>query len=43
MDNTTRQATASKQLEIYFKENVFLISGDTRLFLPLFLTTRNSL
>jgi hypothetical protein len=42
MDNTTTQATASKQLDMFFKENVFFISGDILLFLRLFLT-RNSL
>jgi hypothetical protein len=43
MDNTTTQATASKQLDMVFKEDAFFISGDIRLFLRLFLTTRNSL
>jgi hypothetical protein len=42
-DITTRQATTSKQLDIFFKESVFFISGDILLFLRLFLTTRNSL
>jgi hypothetical protein len=37
MDNTTTQATASKQLDIFF------ILGDILLFLLFFLTTRNSL
>jgi hypothetical protein len=39
MDITTRQATTSKQLDIFFKENVFFMSGDILLFLRLFLTT----
>jgi hypothetical protein len=39
METTTRQATTSKQLDIFFKESVFFISGDIRLFLRLFLTT----
>jgi hypothetical protein len=39
MDNKTTQATASKQLDIFFKENVFFMSGDILLFLRLFLTT----
>jgi hypothetical protein len=43
MDNTTTQTTTSKQLDIFFKGNVFFISGDILLFLRLFLTTRNSL
>jgi hypothetical protein len=43
MDNTTTQVTTSKQLDMFFKENVFFISGDILLFLRLFLTTRNSL
>jgi hypothetical protein len=43
MDSTITQATTSKQLDIFFKENVFFISGDILLFLRLFLTTRNSL
>jgi uncharacterized membrane protein len=43
MDNTTTQAAASKQLDIFFKENVFFIPGDILLFLRLFLTTRSSL
>jgi hypothetical protein len=43
MDITTTQATASKQLDMFFKENVFFITGDILLFLRLFLTTRNSL
>jgi hypothetical protein len=40
---TTPQATTSKQLDMFFKENSFFISGDILLFLRLFLTTRNSL
>jgi hypothetical protein len=43
MENTTTQATTSKQLDIFFKGNVFFVSGDILLFLGLFLTTRNSL
>jgi hypothetical protein len=43
MDTTTTQATASKQLDLFFKEKVFFMSGDILLFLRLFLTTRNSL
>jgi hypothetical protein len=43
MDTTTPQATASKQLDIFFKENVLFISGNILLFLRLFLTTINSL
>jgi CRISPR/Cas system endoribonuclease Cas6 (RAMP superfamily) len=43
MDSTTKQATASKQLDIFFKENVFFISGDIPLFLRLFLVTVNNL
>jgi hypothetical protein len=43
MDTTTPQATTSKQLDMFFKENAFFISGDILLFLRLFLTTRNSL
>jgi CRISPR/Cas system endoribonuclease Cas6 (RAMP superfamily) len=43
MDSTTRQATASKQLDIFFKENVFFISGGIPLFLRHFLTNVNNL
>jgi hypothetical protein len=43
MDSTTRQVTASKQLDIFFKENVFFISGDIPLFLRLFLAIVNNL
>ena len=43
MDSTTKQATVSKQLEIFFKENVFFLSGSILLFLPLFLAIANNL
>ena len=43
MDKTLRQATASKQLDIFYKENDFLILADISLFLRLFLTTVNNL
>jgi hypothetical protein len=43
MDIAATQATTSKQLDMFFKETVFFISGDTLLFLRLFLTTSNSL
>jgi hypothetical protein len=43
MDDTTTQATASKQLDRFFKENDFFTSSDILLFLRLFLTTRSSL
>ena len=40
MDRPIRQATTSKQLDIFFKEkDKFLISGDILLFLRLFLAT----
>jgi hypothetical protein len=32
MEATTTQATASKQLDIFFKENVFYISGEISTF-----------
>jgi hypothetical protein len=43
METTTTQATTSKQLDKFFKENVFFMSGDILLFLRLFLTTRSSM
>ena len=43
MDSAAKQATASKQLDIFFKENVFLVSGDIRPFSRLFLAIVNSL
>jgi hypothetical protein len=43
MDSTTTQATTSKQLDMFFKENDFFIWSAIILFLRLFLTTRNSL
>jgi hypothetical protein len=39
MDITTRQATTSKQLDMFFKENLFFISVDILFFLRLLLTT----
>jgi hypothetical protein len=41
--NTTRQATDSKQIDIFFKENDFFISADIPLFLRLFLAIVNNL
>jgi hypothetical protein len=43
MDSTTKQATDSKQLDIFFKENVFFISGEVSFFLRFFLAILNSL
>jgi hypothetical protein len=43
MLNTRKQATASKPQDIFFKENVFFISGDIPLFLRLFLAIANIL
>jgi hypothetical protein len=42
MKSTTKQAIASKQLDAFFKENLFFISGDIPL-LRRFLAIRNSL
>jgi hypothetical protein len=38
-----KQATASRQLDIFFRENVCFVAGDTLLFLRLFLTTVSNL
>jgi hypothetical protein len=43
MKTTAPQATTRKELDIFFKESVFFISGDILFFLRLFLTTKNSL
>jgi hypothetical protein len=43
MLSTTKQATAGKQLDTVFKENVFFILGDIPLFLRLFLAIVNNL
>jgi hypothetical protein len=41
--STTKQATASKQLDIFLNENVFFVLGGIPLFLRVFLAIMNSL
>jgi hypothetical protein len=43
MENTVKQAVESKQLDIFFKENVLFTSDNFSLFLRLFLAIMNNL